>query len=322
MRNACLWMAPSRSALRSHRGAPRRDHPRSRLAGSARRHGARVLERGALNAARSLEALHEAGSAPLTAAWHRAAGTSASGEVFAPAACTVDLQRRQRLMGAGAELFYEKPLNIVRGAGVWLYDGEGRAYLDVYNNVPHVGHTHPSVVRAIQQQTAILATHTRYLHSRILEYAERLTATFPPHLNACIFVNSGSEANDVAWRIAQFATGHQGALVMQQCLSWDYCRGGRAHAEHGGPRHAHVVTLSPPQADLRWEDTARAGDARSRPCAMPISAIGVLASRGLEPAALFIDTSMTSSGIFDPPPAWGAAVSARHARRRCTDRRR
>ncbi len=135
-------------------------------------------------------------------------------------------------MGAGSELFYEKPLNIVRGSGVWMYDGAGRAYLDVYNNVPHVGHTHPTVVRAIQQQTAILATHTRYLHSRILEYAERLTATFPPHLNACMFVNSGSEANDVAWRIAQFATRHKGGAGHAERLSRHYrCRGG-AHPEH------------------------------------------------------------------------------------------
>ncbi len=110
-------------------------------------------------------------------------------------------------MGAGAELFYEKPLHLVRGAGVWLYDAQGRAYLDVYNNVPHVGHTHPTVVAAIQRQTAILATHTRYLHENILEYAEQLTARLPAHLDACIFVNSGSEANDVAWRMAQMATG-------------------------------------------------------------------------------------------------------------------
>jgi 4-aminobutyrate aminotransferase-like enzyme/Ser/Thr protein kinase RdoA (MazF antagonist) len=272
--------------------------------------GARVLEQGARNAARSLEALHEAGSGPLTAAWHRAAGTSASGEVFAPAARTVDLERRKRLMGAGAELFYDKPLNIVRGAGVWLYDGEGRAYLDVYNNVAHVGHTHPAVVRAIQQQTAILATHTRYLHSRILEYAERLTATFPPHLNACLFVNSGSEANDVAWRIAQFATGHQGALVMRNAYHGITAAVAALTPSTGEPRHSHVVTLSPPQADLRWEDTLEPPvlDAAVRDAD---SAIGLLASRGLEPAALFIDTSMTSSGIFDPPPAWGAAMSAR-----------
>ena len=115
-------------------------------------------------------------------------------------------------MGKGSELFYDKPLHLVRGAGVWLFDPQGSAYLDVYNNVPHVGHAHPAVVRAVQSQAAILATHTRYLHSGILDYAERLLAKLPARLDACIFVNSGSEANDVAWRMAQFATGHAGAL--------------------------------------------------------------------------------------------------------------
>ena len=272
--------------------------------------GARVLERGAQNAARSLEALDEAGAAVLTDTWHRAAGTCKSEEVFAPAQRTVELERRRRLLGAGAELFYEKPLNLVRGTGVWLYDGEERAYLDVYNNVPHVGHTHPRVVRAIQQQTAILATHTRYLHSRILEYAERLTATFPPHLNACMFVNSGSEANDVAWRIAQFATGHHGALVMRNAYHGITSAVAALTPSTGQPRDPHVVTLLPPPPGLRWEDTLEplALDAAVRDAD---SAIGVLAARGFEPAAFFIDSSMTSSGIFDPPPAWGAAVSKR-----------
>ena len=146
------------------------------------------------------------------------------------------LARRHRLLGAGAELFYERPLHIVRGSGVWLYDARGLAYLDVYNNVPHVGHTHPQVVAAIQKQTALLATHTRYLHARILEYAERLTATLPAHLDACMFVNSGSEANDVAWRLAQFATGRSGGIVMAARLSRHHGRRGGADAEHAASR--------------------------------------------------------------------------------------
>ena len=272
--------------------------------------GARVLDSATQSAARSLAALEEAGAAPLTAAWRRAAGTSWSGETFAPAAGAVDLERRHRLMGAGAELFYEKPLNIVRGSGVWLYDGADRAYLDVYNNVPHVGHTHPWVVRAIQQQTAVLATHTRYLHSRILEYAERLTATFAPHLNACIFVNSGSEANDVAWRIAQFKTGHRGALVMRNAYHGITTAVAALTPSTGQPRDPHVVTIAPPPAGLEREDALAPAelDAAVRDAD---GALRTLAERGFEPAAFFIDTSMTSSGMFDAPPAWAAAVSAR-----------
>ena len=198
-------------------------------------------------------------SGALTDEWHRAASTTV------PRPSSVALGRRHRLLGAGAELFYETPLHFVRGAGVWLYDAHDRAYLDVYNNVPHVGHTHPTVVHAIQRQTGVLATHTRYLHERILEYAERLIAKCPAHLDACIFVNSGSEANDVAWRMAQFATGHHGGLVM-------------AHAYHGitdavaaltpGAGEAHdprVVTLATPSATLRVDDelsTSRPGGGR------------------------------------------------------------
>ncbi|MGC1523698.1 MAG: aminotransferase class III-fold pyridoxal phosphate-dependent enzyme, partial [Steroidobacteraceae bacterium] len=181
-----------------------------------RRHdpeGARVLDAASANAERSLHHLLGLDRQALTRAWHEAAGTARPRASSAEPAA--DLARRRRLMGAGAELFYEKPLHIVRGAGVWMYDPQGRAYLDVYNNVPHVGHAHPAVVAAIQTQTATLATHTRYLHGNILEYAEQLTARMPAHLNACIFVNSGSEANDVAWRMAQMATGHRGGLVME-----------------------------------------------------------------------------------------------------------
>ena len=266
--------------------------------------GARVLDRAAQGAARSLDALLQCGRESLTRRWHEAAGTA--GERAGPVA----LGRRQRLLGAGAELFYDTPLHIVRGEGVWLYDPQGRAYLDVYNNVPHVGHAHPGVVRAIQRQTGLLATHTRYLHGNVLEYAEALTARCAPHLNACIFVNSGSEANDVAWRLAQFATGHRGAIVM-------------AHAYHGitdavaaltpgsgQPTDPRVVTLAPPPATLGAEDAMPPG-ALEAAVADVDAALRGLAGRNLAPAAFFIDTALTSTGIYDPPPAWLAAVSAR-----------
>jgi 4-aminobutyrate aminotransferase-like enzyme len=232
-------------------------------------------------------------------------GAEPSGEVPA-----VDLARRHRLMGAGAELFYEKPLHLVRGAGVWLYDAQGRAYLDVYNNVPHVGHTHPTVVAAIQKQTAILATHTRYLHEKILDYAERLTARFPAHLNACIFVNSGSEANDVAWRMARMATGHRGGLVMENAYHGVTDAVAALTPSRGRPHDPWVVTIAPPP------DGLEAGDAMSAAELAAVArdvdgAIETLRERGFAPAAFYVDTAITSSGIFDPPPAWAAAVTAR-----------
>jgi 4-aminobutyrate aminotransferase-like enzyme/Ser/Thr protein kinase RdoA (MazF antagonist) len=269
--------------------------------------GAALLQVAAARAGESLEQLLHADRNALAREWHAAAGTDsaasrASRPQSAPARIT-DLGRRHRLLGSGAELFYDQPLHIVRGDGVWLYESQGRAYLDVYNNVPHVGHSHPTVVAAIQRQSAILATHTRYLHEGILQYAEELTARLPRHLDACIFVNSGSEANDVAWRIAKLATGAAGALVM-------------AHAYHGItdavaaltpgiglPSDPWVQTLAAPDAHCYADKIDAAGDADR--------AIQSLAVRGFAPAAFFIDSALTSTGIYDPPPAWAKAIASR-----------
>ena len=104
-------------------------------------------------------------------------------------------------------------MHLVRGEGVWLFDPDDRRYLDCYNNVAVVGHSHPRVVQAVTQQQQLLATHSRYLHEAIVELAERLQSTLPPELDAVMVVNSGSEANDLAWRIARAATGRAGAVV-------------------------------------------------------------------------------------------------------------
>ncbi|NJN43441.1 MAG: aminotransferase class III-fold pyridoxal phosphate-dependent enzyme [Anaerolineae bacterium] len=125
------------------------------------------------------------------------------------------IARRQRLMGKHATHFYKQPLHLERGEGVWLYGADGRRYLDCYNNIPTVGHGHPQVIQAITRQASALNTHTRYLYRAILDYTEKLTNTLPDHLTACILVNSGSEANDVAFQIAQFITGKRGAVIMR-----------------------------------------------------------------------------------------------------------
>jgi 4-aminobutyrate aminotransferase-like enzyme len=122
------------------------------------------------------------------------------------------VRRRARLLGTRAPLFYDEPLHIVRGEGVWLYDAAGRAYLDVYNNVPVVGHCHPDVVAALARQAATLNVHTRYLHETVLDYCERLLARMDPSLSMAVFVCTGSEANDLALRIARLATGGEGVI--------------------------------------------------------------------------------------------------------------
>ena len=123
------------------------------------------------------------------------------------------MQRRARLMGPNVPTFYRTPVHLVRGEGVWLWDAAGKRYLDCYNNVPHVGHCHPRVVEAICRQAGILNTHTRYLHDLVLDYIDRLTATLGHGISQAIMTCTGSEANDIALRMAQAATGKTGIIA-------------------------------------------------------------------------------------------------------------
>src|SRR6185503_1323169 len=144
------------------------------------------------------------------------------------------IEERRRLLGRNLSIAYEKPLNIVRGYKQYLYDDEGRRYLDAYNNVAHVGHCHPQVVAASQQQMELLNTNTRYLSDLILEYAEKLTATLPDPLSVCFFVNSGSEANELALRLARAHTKARDLIVLE-------------HAYHGNT--TTLIDISPYKHD-------------------------------------------------------------------------
>src|SRR5260221_6442460 len=144
------------------------------------------------------------------------------------------LAARKRLLGGNLSLSYEKPLKIVRGSMQHLYDEAGRAYLDVYNNVPLVGHSHARVVRAIQEQVAVLNAHARYLHDTILRCAARLTALLPDPLQVCYCVNSGSEANELALRLARTHTQREDVIVLE-------------HAYHG--HTSALIDISPYKFD-------------------------------------------------------------------------
>jgi 4-aminobutyrate aminotransferase-like enzyme len=120
--------------------------------------------------------------------------------------------RRDRAFGAGAPLFYSTPLHIVRGQGVELFDPEGRRYVDMYNNVPCVGHANPHVAEAMARQQSTLNVHSRYLHEGIVTFAERLAALHGPEIESVIFACSGTEANEVALRMARLATGRAGIV--------------------------------------------------------------------------------------------------------------
>nr|WP_323777891.1 aminotransferase class III-fold pyridoxal phosphate-dependent enzyme [Amylibacter sp.] len=123
------------------------------------------------------------------------------------------LARRDAVLGPNMSTFYSDPVHLVKGDGVWVWDADGKKYLDCYNNVPHVGHCHPKVVKAMCDQASTLNTHTRYLHEGILDYAECLTATFNAPLNTALLCCTGSEANDVALRMAEAVTGKTGIIV-------------------------------------------------------------------------------------------------------------
>ncbi len=144
------------------------------------------------------------------------------------------LKKRKELIGKNLSISYKKHLKIIRGALQYLYDDKGNTFVDCVNNVSHVGHCHPTVVKAIQKQAAVLNTNTRYLNDNILEYAKRLLATFPSHLSVCYFTNSGSEANDLAIRMSRHYTNQKDVVVLD-------------HAYHGTSTVA--MELSPYKFD-------------------------------------------------------------------------
>lgn len=190
--------------------------------------------------------------------------------------------RRDAVFGTAlAPLTYTEPLTPVRGSGTTLFDADGRSYVDAYNNVPVVGHAHPRVASAIADQARLLATNLRYLHPHAIELAERLVATMPPGLDTVLFLNSGSEAVDLAWRIATAATGNGGALVSD-------------FAYHG------VTTAATALSPEEW----RGGWAPEHVRTFTVGSLPEL--DGI--AAVFIDPMYTSDGILVPGSDYHATL--------------
>jgi len=161
-----------------------------------------------------------------------------SPDIFPPRGLTSEeiLEIREKHFGRNLSVSYEKPLKVVRGFMQYLYDEDGRQYLDCVNNVPHVGHSHPTVVKAIHNQAKILYTNTRYLHDNLALYAERLSLTLPDPLSVCFFVNSGSEANELALRLAKTHTKKDGFIVLEGAYHGNTDNlVGLSHYKHAGP---------------------------------------------------------------------------------------
>lgn len=133
-----------------------------------------------------------------------------------PPADRVLIERRRHLLSDAYRLFYRRPVHLVRGLGQYLWDAEGRRYLDVYNNVASIGHSHPHVIESVTRQMACLNTHTRYLHGTVLDYSERILATMPSGIDRAMYMCTGSEANDLAVRIARCHTGARGIIVTSE----------------------------------------------------------------------------------------------------------
>lgn len=180
-----------------------------------------------------------------------------------------ELQRaRSRHLGPTLSASYKEPLKIVRGSGQYLYDERGRAYLDCVNNVCHVGHCHPHVVEVGQRQMALLSTNTRYLHDHVVELAERLTATLPGELSICYFVNSGSEANELALRMAAAHTGGKHVIALehgyhghtQALIDVSHYKFAGAGGD-GAPKTTHVVPLPYPYRGPHFGYAEEAGRA-------------------------------------------------------------
>jgi len=211
------------------------------------------------------------------------------------------IARRERTLGPAYRLFYDTPVEFVRGEGVFLYDADGAAYLDAYNNVASVGHCHPHVVGALARQAGVLNTHTRYLSEGIVIYAERLAATLPDAVSQIMFTCTGSEANDLALRIARAHNGGAGIVITENA----YHGVTQAIAEISPSLGQyvklgeHVRTVPAPRGDGEGfaQDVARAFDELKR--------------AGVAPLALLVDTIFSSDGVFvDPPGFLASAVDA------------
>jgi len=219
------------------------------------------------------------------------------------------IERRKRSIGPAYSHFYKEPLYLTRGEGVWLFDNDGRKYLDCYNNVPSVGHCHPYVVDAVTKQIGTLNTHTRYLHHAIVEYAEMLAATLPGELSVCTLVCTGTEANDLAYRIARAVTGNEGAI----------CTVGAYHGnstlvselspefERLRPRPDFIVDVYPPDV-YRGPFGNDDADYVQRYADLVDDGIAELAERGHRPAMMIIDSIYDAAGVHTPPPEYQQKV--------------
>ncbi|WP_349826699.1 aspartate aminotransferase family protein [Brevibacterium litoralis] len=208
------------------------------------------------------------------------------------------LERRSGVMSTSYRLFYDRPVDVVRASGCLLYDAAGRDFLDMYNNVPGIGHSHPRVTEYVSAQVGLLNTHTRYLTEAVVDYSERLLATFPAPLSRITYACTGSEAVDLAVRTARFATGRRGVVVTSNAYhgTTDLTAGMSPSLGPNAVLGPDVVTVAAPHAFRDDPATAAAEFAgRIREAAAGLEASGA----GL--AAVVVDSILSSDGVQPGP---------------------
>ncbi|MFH2133425.1 MAG: aminotransferase class III-fold pyridoxal phosphate-dependent enzyme [bacterium] len=217
-----------------------------------------------------------------------------------------ELLRRREKHFAGSFLLYQEPVEIVRGEGIWLYDGQGKRYLDCYNNVASVGHCHPRVVEAMHRQASTLNTHSRYLNEKIIDYAEHLAGTLPEGLDVCLFCCTGTEANELAMRIARSVTGHRGAIIIEHAYHGNSTLVGELSACTYPPadRPDHIATMEPPntyRGSFRRGATLSETELAAQYAAQADPAIRQLQEVGQGVAAFICDAIFDTQGTLDAP---------------------
>lgn len=208
------------------------------------------------------------------------------------------LERRYRVMGRHSPLFYERPLHLVRGDGVWVFDADGKRYLDAYNNVPHVGHSHPHVVEALHRQASTLNTHTRYLDETVVNYAEKLLSTFDSSLANVMFVCTGSEANELALRVARECTGNQGIIATAFAYHGNTAAVSQISTLFTPPEKRGPFVRAIPVFDPYRDRNGRNDETLSDAYAADVShAIEEFESQGVKLAGLLLCTAFSSEGL-------------------------
>ena len=215
------------------------------------------------------------------------------------------IARRQEHLGRNLSISYSSPIRMVRGAGQYLIDQDGRKYLDTVNNVANAGHEHPRIVRAGQRQMAVLNTNTRYLHENIVNFAEALISTLPAPLSVVFVVNSGSEANELAMRLAKTYTGQKDMVVSQvgyhgntnACIDISsYKFDGKGGT--GRPPHVHVIPMPDLYRGIHRADDPQAG---SHYASYVNEAIEEMKAHGKKPAALIFESVISCGGQVELP---------------------